>query len=157
VLGSIVALTSPPESTPSHHGESVHESVDETLVSLGTGIGTREPLPLERGDVVGRYVILEEIGRGAMGVVVAAYDPELDRKIALKLMAVGSRRVSGDGKEGASVRLLREAQAMARLSHPNVITVHDVGTVDGDVFIAMEFVEEPTTLGRDRAPLHRSR
>jgi tetratricopeptide (TPR) repeat protein/tRNA A-37 threonylcarbamoyl transferase component Bud32 len=129
-------VTSPPESTPSHRGESAHdESVDETLVSLGNGAGMREPLPLERGDVVGRYVVLEEIGRGAMGVVVAAYDPELDRKIALKLMAVGSRR------EGASVRLLREAQAMARLSHPNVITVHDVGTADGDVFIAMEFVE----------------
>jgi tetratricopeptide (TPR) repeat protein/tRNA A-37 threonylcarbamoyl transferase component Bud32 len=113
----------------------VESPLDETLVSLGTGIGTREPLPLERGDVVGRYIILEEIGHGAMGVVVAAYDPELDRKIALKLMAVGSRR------EGADVRLMREAQAMARLAHPNVITVHDVGTADGDVFIAMEFVE----------------
>jgi tetratricopeptide (TPR) repeat protein/tRNA A-37 threonylcarbamoyl transferase component Bud32 len=125
-------VTSPPESVhPSVH----HESVDETLVSLGTGADTREPLPLERGDVVGRYVVLEEIGRGAMGVVFAAYDPELDRKIALKLMAVGSRR------EGSSVRLLREAQAMARLSHPNVITVHDVGTADGDVFIAMEWIE----------------
>jgi tetratricopeptide (TPR) repeat protein len=112
------------------------DAADETLVSLGTPPGPREPLPLERGDVVGRYVVLEEIGRGAMGVVVAAYDPELDRKIALKLMAVGSRR--GDG---AGARLLREAQAMARLSHPNVITVHDVGTADGDVFIAMEFVE----------------
>src|SRR5262245_61407711 len=99
----------------------------------------REPLPLERGDMVGRYAVLEEIGRGAMGVVVAAYDPELDRKIALKLMAVESRRAAGDGS--ASARLLREAQAMARLSHPNVITVHDVGTADGDVFIAMEFVE----------------
>src|SRR5690349_3160148 len=114
------------------------QPIDATLVSLGNTAGAREAPPLERGDVVGRYVILEEIGRGAMGVVVAAYDPELDRKIALKLMAVGPRRA--DGKD-ASARLLREAQAMARLSHPNVITVHDVGTADGDVFIAMEFVE----------------
>jgi tetratricopeptide (TPR) repeat protein len=133
-------VANPPETTPSRRDASVHQaSVDETLVSLGNE-ASREPLPLERGDVVGRYVVLEEVGRGAMGVVVAAYDPELDRKIALKLMAVG-RRVAGDGNDGASVRLLREAQAMARLSHPNVITVHDVGTTDGDVFIAMEFVE----------------
>ncbi|KIG15702.1 High-affnity carbon uptake protein Hat/HatR [Enhygromyxa salina] len=108
------------------------------MASLGAGAAgypNDSDLAPDRGDLIGRYVVLEEIGRGAVGQVVAAYDPELDRKVALKLMQVrGTQQVS-------SVRLLREAQAMARLSHPSVITVHDVGTVDDDVFIAMEFVE----------------
>jgi serine/threonine protein kinase/tetratricopeptide (TPR) repeat protein len=95
---------------------------------------------LARGELVGRYVILEKLGAGAMGIVHAAYDPDLDRKVALKLLH-GERN---------GQRLLREAQAMARLSHPNVITVHDVGEVgeepDARVFMAMEFVDG-TTLG----------
>ncbi|MCA9715691.1 MAG: serine/threonine protein kinase [Myxococcales bacterium] len=79
-----------------------------------------------------------------MGVVYAAYDPELDRKVAVKLVrasVVSSRRASR-----ARERLLREAQAMARLAHPNVVTVHDVGEHDGQVFIAMEFVRGMTLL-----------
>lgn len=100
---------------------------------------TIESLPT--GAVLGRYVILTTLGEGGMGVVYAAYDPELDRKIALKLL-----RDLGDaaGNEQARARMLREAQAMARLSHPNVISVHDVGIVDGRVFIAMEFVDGMT-------------
>jgi len=96
---------------------------------------------LVTGAVLGRYVILSRLGEGGMGVVYAAYDPELDRKIALKLL-----RDMGDpaGFEQARARMLREAQAMARLSHPNVITVHDVGLVNGRIFIAMEFVEGVT-------------
>ena len=74
-----------------------------------------------------------------MGVVYAAYDPELDRKVAVKLLRAESAERRKDPR--APERLLREAQAMARLSHPNVIPVHDVGTLDGQVFIAMEFVE----------------
>lgn len=101
--------------------------------------GTLETLP--KGAVLGRYVILALLGEGGMGVVYAAYDPELDRKIALKLL-----RDMGDaaGFEEARARMLREAQAMARLSHPNVIAVHDVGIVDDRVFIAMEFVDGMT-------------
>lgn len=75
-----------------------------------------------------------------MGVVYAAYDPELDRKIAIKL--VHPHR----GGAEARTRLVREAQAMARLSHPNVIAVHDVGTFGDQVFLALEFVEG-TSLG----------
>ncbi|MBL9106217.1 MAG: serine/threonine protein kinase [Myxococcales bacterium] len=71
-----------------------------------------------------------------MGLVYAAYDPELDRKIAVKVV----RLRSGIGPSW----LIREAQAMARLSHPNVVTVHDVGTIGDAVFIAMEFVEGVT-------------
>ncbi len=72
-----------------------------------------------------------------MGIVYRAYDPELDRPIALKLL-----RATDDGQGGTQrERLLREAQALARLQHPNVIAVYDVGTFRGDVFIAMELVE----------------
>ncbi len=91
---------------------------------------------------VGRFTVLGEIGGGGMGVVYAAYDPELDRKIAIKLM----RPVASDSvsvSEGRA-RLLREGQAMARLSHPNVIAVHDVGTFGEQVFIAMEHVDGST-------------
>src|SRR5690606_3728762 len=69
------------------------------------------------------------------------YDPDLDRKVALKLLHGGPSGSSGTGGE---TRLIREAQAMAKLSHPNVIAVHDVGTYRGNVFVAMEFVDGPT-------------
>ncbi|QSQ26404.1 tetratricopeptide repeat protein [Pyxidicoccus parkwayensis] len=95
-------------------------------------------LLLERGTRVERYVILKPVGQGGIGVVYAAYDPELDRKVALKLLRPDKAQ-SGLMTEAAG--LLREAQAMARVSHPNVIAVHDVGTVGGGVFIAMEFIQ----------------
>lgn len=98
-------------------------------------------MPLAPGRVVGRYVILGRLGQGAMGVVHAAFDPDLDRKVALKVLRPGAR---GRDDEAARMRLLREAQALAKLDHPNVVTVHDVGTVDGQVFVAMEFVEGRT-------------
>src|SRR4029079_1042706 len=69
-----------------------------------------------------------------MGVVYGAYDPELDRKVALKLIK------PGQGKDTARGRLLREAKAIARLQHPNVVAVHDVGVYEEQVFLAMEFV-----------------
>ena len=94
-----------------------------------------------RGSALGRYLVLERLGVGGMGVVYAAYDPDLDRKVAVKLVRPRAR-VRGDGK--ATRRLLREAQAMAKLTHPNVVAVHDVGTVGDEVFVAMEFVEGMT-------------
>jgi serine/threonine protein kinase/tetratricopeptide (TPR) repeat protein len=94
------------------------------------------------GKVLGRYVVTGNLGGGGMGMVYAAYDPELDRKVAIKLMRpVASGSVSASEGRG---RLLREAQAMARLSHPNVIAVHDVGTFGEQVFIAMEHVDGST-------------
>jgi len=96
------------------------------------------PPALERGSSLGRYVILGLVGRGGMGEVYAAYDPELDRKVAIKLLRVG--RTGDDGR----VRLLREAQAIAKLSDPNVVVVYDVGTLGEKIFIAMEFVEGHT-------------
>ena len=88
----------------------------------------------------GRYVLLETLGAGGMGVVEAAYDRELHRKVALKFLHV---RAGGDAS-GARSSLLREAQALAKLAHPNVVGVHDVGVLDGEVFVAMEFVEGKT-------------
>src|SRR5262245_38853464 len=96
---------------------------------------------LSVGDRVGRYLVLSSLGAGGMGVVFAAYDPQLDRKIALKLLRSG---LAGSSKD-ARTRLQREAQAIAQLSHPNVVSVYDVGTTtDGDLYIAMEFVEGDT-------------
>ncbi|MFB1482496.1 tetratricopeptide repeat protein [Corallococcus sp. RDP092CA] len=95
---------------------------------------------LQRGTVLGRYVVIDRVGAGGMGVVLSAYDPQLDRKVALKLV----HSIQGTGARELEQRLLREAQAVARLSHPNVITVFDVGTVDGRLFMAMEFVEGRT-------------
>ena len=101
------------------------------------GWARHEQAPLRRGASVGRYVVLETLGTGGMGIVYAAFDPELDRKIALKLLRPGTRR----DPELARARLLREAQTLAKLSHPSVITVHDVGTYEDQVFVAMEFVD----------------
>ena len=89
---------------------------------------------LDRGATVGRYIIVGQLGEGGMGVVYSAYDPELDRKLALKLL----RDDTGRGDRRA--RLVREAQALARLDHPNVVAVYDVGAIDDQVFIAMELV-----------------
>ena len=97
---------------------------------------------LERGAQIGRYHVLARIGAGGMGVVYAAYDSDLDRRVAIKLLhrdALGSSPM-GDGRAS----LMREAQAMAKLSHPNVVAVHDVGMHAGAVFMAMEFVQGVT-------------
>ncbi len=100
---------------------------DRTPASSG---GARLP----RGTAVGRYLVLDPIGEGGMGTVSAAYDPELDRKVALKIVAA-------DASEEDGARLLREARALAKLVHPNVVAVHDVGEFERGVFLAMELVE----------------
>jgi tetratricopeptide (TPR) repeat protein len=90
--------------------------------------------PLPRGTTIRHFVVLERIGAGGMGIVYAAYDYGLDRRIALKL-------VRDRGGATARARLLREAQALAKLSHPNVVAVYDVGQHGDDVYVAMELVE----------------
>lgn len=104
---------------------------DPTLVDEGTA-PAKELAPGQR---VGRYFLLEPLGRGGMGVVYLGYDPELHRRVAVKVL---------HQREGGSIvnprRLLREAQALAQVSHPNLVQVYDVGTVDGRVFMAMEVV-----------------
>ena len=103
--------------------------------------GAREA-PLAGGTDVGRYVILDLVGRGGMGEVYAAYDPQLDRRVALKLLHEKASTVASIST--GRLRLLREAKAIARLSHPNVVVVHDAGTIDDRVFLAMEFVDGET-------------
>ncbi len=89
------------------------------------------------GSVIGSFEVRGELGRGGMGRVLEAYDPTLDRRVAIKV-------VGGGDAPGSASALVREAQAMARLSHPNVVTVHEVGVVEGRVFIVMELVDGET-------------
>ncbi|EDM79490.1 serine/threonine kinase family protein [Plesiocystis pacifica SIR-1] len=83
----------------------------------------------------GRYLLLEHLGEGGVGTVQLAYDAELDRRVALKLL-----RAHHNVSEAARLRMRREAQALARLSHPNVVPVYETGEIDGQVYIVMEFV-----------------
>lgn len=96
-------------------------------------------------DRLGRYVVLRLLGEGGMGSVYEAYDAELDRKVAVKV--VRADRASEAHRHENQQRLLREAQAMARITHPNVLAIHDVGTVGDSVFLAMDLVDG-TTLRR---------
>jgi len=106
----------------------------------GRASAAADKTTLARGTSFGRYTVLGPLGRGAMGDVYAAYDPELDRKVALKILHARS-----DGPDGRTrSRLLREAKAIARLRHPNVVVVHEAGTIDDRVFLAMEYVEGQT-------------
>ena len=95
----------------------------------------RGPSPLQPGERIGRYVVLEEIGRGGMGHVYAAWDGKLKRRVAIKRVRTDRR-----GHE----RLLREAQAMASLSHPNVAAVFEILDHDSTVLLVMELIEGST-------------
>src|SRR5262245_27056709 len=97
----------------------------------------REPACVLGGSL-GRYRLERELGAGGMGVVHAAFDPDLERRIALKVLRVSVPSTN------AKDRLMREARAMARLSHPNVVTVHEVGTANGRDFVAMELIQGET-------------
>ncbi|RKG89162.1 protein kinase, partial [Corallococcus sp. CA053C] len=126
---------------------------------LAAGDGARAPTipssalaeprvpPLARGSTVSRYVVRERIGAGAMGVVYAADDPELGRQVALKVL-----RPEGRQHGELQQRLQREAQALARLSHANVVTLFDVGTYGDGIFLAMELVEGTTLAEWMKAP-----
>ncbi|HEY8211064.1 MAG TPA: protein kinase [Myxococcaceae bacterium] len=113
----------------------IQHSRNETARAISTP--TRRTL--EPGTRLDRYVILERLGAGGMGEIYAAYDPGLDRKIALKLMRMDV--LSAMGTHSGRSKLLAEAQALARLNHPNVVAVHDVGEVADEIFIAMELIE----------------
>jgi len=103
---------------------------------------------LPRGATLGRYVVLDCLGSGGMGVVYRAHDFALDRRVSLKLL-----RASGKDPEARRDRLVSEAQALARVSHPNVLAVHDVGTWEDEVYLALEHVEGETLRSwLDRAP-----
>ena len=105
-------------------------------LALGSGRGAAAVDELTPGTALGRYLVERRLGAGAMGVVYAARDPELDRAVAIKLVR--------PERAAEQHRLVREAQALARLAHPNVITIHDVGRHGDDVYVAMERVDGPT-------------
>ncbi|MFO0635628.1 MAG: protein kinase [Nannocystaceae bacterium] len=112
----------------------------------GDGVPARDGAPAHAlddddamPDRIGRYRVVDRLGHGGMGVVYAAHDDELDRTVALKVL----RRELAPGSRGRQ-RLLREAQAAAKLAHPNVVHVYEVGQAGERVFMAMELVRGPT-------------
>src|SRR6266852_9748793 len=136
VVAQLIRVTAAPDA------KSIQPSV--TLIRIPAAPepnGTQSPALgqlLVRGTNLGRYVILDCLGSGGTAVVYGAYDPELERKVAIKLLR---KDLPGLGSPEANrSQLLHEAQAMARLSHPNVIVVYDVGTFRDQVFLAMEFI-----------------
>ncbi|HVE82792.1 MAG TPA: serine/threonine-protein kinase, partial [Myxococcales bacterium] len=121
-----VAIATHFDRPPSQGGEAAPRARPAAAGELGPG--TR----------VDRYLLLRSIASGGMGVVFAAYDPELDRRLAIKFLRSQVREPIDDA------RLLREAQVMARLSHPNVVQLYDVGLYGDRVFLVMELVEGST-------------
>jgi hypothetical protein len=124
------------ETAAADNSDSGARPVNATATSA-VSIPVAPPMPDGMPKSIGRYHIDGELGHGAMGVVFAAQDPDLERKIALKILRAG-------GSEAARARLLREARAMARLSHPAVVTVHEVGTAGGVDYVAMELIDGST-------------
>ncbi len=95
-----------------------------------SGDDEREDHP---GDRIDRYAVFEAVGVGSMGAVYRAFDPRLDRKVALKLLRPGL------GDERNRERMQREAKMLARIAHPNVVAVYDAATWHDRVYFAMEF------------------
>ncbi|MCY1010476.1 protein kinase [Nannocystis pusilla] len=110
-------------------------AADEGVVVYDAGVEPDGHGPLR----IGHFTVLHEIAKGGMGVVYAAHDEQLGRKVAIKLL-----RAQGDLAGQADERMIREARAMARLSHPNVVQVHEVGAFEGKTFVAMEYIEGQT-------------
>ena len=122
-----------------HNAASTVDTIGAQTLGDGTSGGYGSSRAAEFPKSIGRHQVESVIGRGGMGIVFAAHDPELDRRIAIKLVY----RMPYDGADvtQARSRMKREAQAMARLNHPNVITVYDVGEQDERLYIAMELVK----------------
>ncbi|MCS7182729.1 MAG: serine/threonine protein kinase [Thermoanaerobaculum sp.] len=97
---------------------------------------------------LGRYQILGEIGRGAMGVVYRAFDPQLERPVAIK--AISAETVGGGTTEEIIARFVREAKLAARIVHPGVVTIYDAGEDSGQLYLVMELVEGESLAARLR-------
>ncbi len=101
----------------------------------GTRPSARQAAAAERPREFGKYVILEEVNRGAMGIVYRAREKHLPREVALKVLIAGEH-----ASEEQVRRFVREARAVARLRHPNIVPIHDIGEVEGKHYFTMDFV-----------------
>ena len=115
-------------------------SQSDPVAELGTatddGFGPLAATEPEVPAFIGKFAVLRRLGAGAMGEVFSGYDEDLDRRVAIKVL--------GEQRRSDSARMLREAQALARLSHPNVVQVYEVGRYESEIYIAMEFVQGET-------------
>jgi len=154
----ISGLTETVESDPRGKPRGLADSLSTTIPrAAGSGVATTMPdraldVPTVIGQParIGRYLVLRRLGEGGMGVVYAGYDEELDRRVAIKLLHPSQQR---DSKLRA--RIIREAQALARVSSPNVVHAYEVGEFAEQIFIVMEFVNG-TTLSKWQAEKRRS-
>lgn len=123
------------------------------LLAEIAAVGEGEPGAVARlgpGDAVGRFVLVRELGRGGFGRVFEARDPQLKRSVAVKLIRPGRGRAAPDEE----AMLHREAEAAARLQHPNIVTVHDVGRCHAGPYLVMELLRgEPLAARLLRGPL----
>jgi tetratricopeptide (TPR) repeat protein len=137
---------SPEEAPTSARPSSTNVGTADTWIRPSSREQEELTAPPSGRTLAGRYMVLEQLGQGGMGVVVAAYDTRLDRRVALKLLR--SEPSLEASTSNGEIRLVREAQAMARLNHPHVVAVYDAGSLeDGSLFIAMEYVEGETLRG----------
>ena len=130
-------LSSSPDS-PVFGSESTEDGSALDFLAIRQKVGAALFPGAEMPVAIARFRVLEKLGSGAMGTVFSAWDPELERRVAIKVLAWHAP---------SAKRMKREAKALARLSHPNVVTVHEVGNVGDSVFLAMEFVRGRTLGG----------
>lgn len=133
LVGTAMRMSSGEAAQPPAPGVTAQDELDEAD-------GTASLVPSEIAD--GRYVVRDLLGQGGAGAVYRAFDSQLGRQIALKI--VRAPKLAADAAESMQARLLREARAMARVSHPNVVAVYDVGSIGDRVFVVMELVEGRT-------------
>jgi len=112
------------------------EVTHATATESGEPTGTHSSAGPSETLSIGRYQLCDELGRGGMGVVYRAHDPELGRDVALKVVRAGS-----NADDTQNRRFSREARAVARLEHPNIVEVYDMGTYDGSLYFTMQYIE----------------
>jgi hypothetical protein len=120
-------------------GSKSDDELAHTATAAGASSSSGSATPSKLGATLGRYRLERELGAGGMGTVHAAFDPDLERRVALKVL-----HDARSADDAARQRLLREARAMARLTHANVVTVHEVGSAGGRDYVAMELVDGET-------------
>jgi serine/threonine protein kinase len=143
-----VSLREPNVASPDHPAEPESSIDARDMITDGPGrCGESEPRN-DRFQQVGRYIILDQLGKGGMGEVFRGYDPELHRRVAIKLFRGDE---GGDLGTLVAQQRLNEARAIAKLSHPNIVPIYDVGIHEGAVYLALELIEGATLREQMRA------